>query len=45
MGQAKNLAGLVLISFQKELSKRDVYIHYDIEDYYQDIENLDKLDK
>jgi len=44
MGQAKDLAGLDLISFQKELSKRDVYIHYDIEDYYEDAKNLDKLD-
>lgn len=45
IGQAKNLAGLDLISFQQELSKRDVYIHYDIEDYHEDIKNLDKLDK
>jgi len=44
MGQAKDLAGMDLISFQKELSKRDVYIHYDIEDYYEDAKNLDKLD-
>lgn len=30
MGQAKKLAGLTQIDFQKELAKRDVYIKYDI---------------
>lgn len=45
MGQAKTLAGLDLISFQQELSKRDIYIHYNIEDYYEDVKNLDKMDK
>ena len=45
IGQAKGLAGLDLISFQQELSKRGVHIHYDIEDYYEDVKNLDKLDR
>ena len=45
IGQAKDLAGLDLISFQKELAKRDVYIHYDVDDYYSDLENLDKMDQ
>ena len=40
MGQAKNLAQLDLISFQKELAKRDVYIKYDIEDLEKDLKNL-----
>ena len=43
MGQAKNLAQLDLISFQKELAKRDVYIKYDIEDLETDLENLKYL--
>jgi predicted HTH domain antitoxin len=43
MGQARNLAQLDQISFQKELAKRDVYIKYDIEDLETDLENLKKL--
>jgi predicted HTH domain antitoxin len=43
MGKARKLAGLDLISFQKELSKRNVYIHYNIEDLEKDIENLKML--
>ncbi|MEL7124551.1 MAG: UPF0175 family protein [Bacteroidota bacterium] len=43
MGQARNLAQLDLISFQKELAKRDVYIKYDIEDLETDLENLKYL--
>ena len=42
IGQAKDLAGLDLVSFQKELAKRDVYLHYDINDYYSDLGNLGK---
>jgi predicted HTH domain antitoxin len=45
IGQAKDLAGMDLVSFQKELAKRDVYLHFDIEDYYSDLENLDKMDQ
>lgn len=45
IGQAKDLAGLDLVSFQKELAKRDVYLHYDINDYYSDLENLVELGK
>ena len=45
IGKARKLAGLDLIAFQKELVKRDVYIHYDIEDFHKDIENLNELDQ
>lgn len=45
IGQARKLAGLDLISFQKELSKRDIYIHYDAEDLISDVETLKRLDK
>jgi len=45
MGQARNLAGLDQLSFQKEMAKRDVYIKYDIEDLETDLENLKKLRK
>ncbi|NEN24291.1 UPF0175 family protein [Cryomorpha ignava] len=40
MGQARNLAQLDQISFQKQLAKRDVYVKYDIEDLETDLENL-----
>jgi predicted HTH domain antitoxin len=40
MGRAKRLAGLDLISFQGELAKRNIYIHYGVEDLKQDIETL-----
>ncbi len=43
MGKAKNLAGLDLISFQKELAKRNVYIKYGIEDLEQDLKTLESL--
>jgi len=45
MGQARNLAQLDQISFQRELAKRDIYIKYDIEDLETDLKNLDKLKK
>jgi len=44
MGQARKLAGLDLISFQKELAKRDIYIHYDTEDFLSDVETLKKIE-
>ena len=44
MGQAKKLAGLTQIEFQKEMSKRGVFIKYDIEDFEKDLETLNSLD-
>ena len=43
MGKAKALAKLDLISFQKELAKREVDIKYDYEDYLTDMKNLEDL--
>lgn len=43
MGQAKKLAGLTQIEFQLELSKRDVHIKYDVEDFEKDLKTLKKL--
>jgi len=40
LGQAKRLADLDQISFQKELVKRDVYIHIEEEDVLRDAKNL-----
>lgn len=44
IGQAKKLAGLTQIVFQKELSKRNVLIKYDVEDLETDLKNLSFLD-
>ncbi len=41
LGQAKRMAGLGQIAFQKELGKRGVYIHYDMSDFEMDLKNLD----
>lgn len=40
MGQARALAGLDLISFQKELSKRNIYVHFDMNDLKKDLKNM-----
>ena len=40
IGQAKNLAQLDLITFQKEFAKSDVYIKYDVEDFNQDLRTI-----
>ncbi len=40
IGQAKRLTGLDQISFQNELAKRDIYIHFTIEDVLKDVETL-----
>lgn len=43
IGQAKKLAGLTQIEFQKEMSKRGVLIKYNVEDLEQDLETLKEL--
>lgn len=40
MGQARQLAQLDQIQFQKELAKRDIYLHYALEDFETDLNNL-----
>ena len=42
-GQAKNLAQLSHLDFQRELGKRDVYIKYDIQDLKDDLKTLELL--
>ncbi len=44
MGQARKLAGLHQLDFQKELAKREVCVKYDLEDLEKDLENLKILD-
>lgn len=43
MGQAKKLAGLTQIEFQKEIAKRGVLVKYGIEDLKKDLETLHTL--
>ena len=43
IGQAKKVARLNLLDFQQELSKRDVFIHYEVEDIEKDLQNLQSL--
>ena len=43
IGKARKIAGLSLIDFQKELAKRNIYLHITIEDINTDLKNLRKL--
>lgn len=40
IGQARQLAGLDLISFQHELVKRNIYIQFGVDDFEKDLKNL-----
>ena len=41
LGKASEFAGLHLSQFQKELAKRQIPVHYDVDEYQQDIQTLD----
>lgn len=43
MGQARRLADLDQISFQKELAKRNMYLKYSLEDLEDDLRAIDEL--
>ena len=45
MGQAKKLAGLTQIEFQRAMKHRGVYLKYDLDDLELDMRNLRKEDK
>ena len=40
LGSASQLAGLHQIEFQRLLANRGICIHYDLEDYQLDVQNL-----
>ena len=42
-GKARELAELNIWSFQQLLGDRGINIHYDIDDFDQDLHNLEKL--
>ncbi|MBA7708512.1 hypothetical protein ES703_117414 [subsurface metagenome] len=43
LGQAARVASLSQTQFLKELGKRKIPIHYDIEDFNKDLETIEKL--
>ena len=43
IGKARKIAGLNLIAFQKELAKRNIYLHLSIKDLETDLKNLSLL--
>ena len=45
LGQARNFADLDQVSFQHELSKRDIEIKYELEDLESDMRTLELMDK
>ena len=42
-GKARELTGLNVWSFQQLLGHRGINIHYDVEDFDEDMQNLKKL--
>jgi predicted HTH domain antitoxin len=40
LSRASKIAGMETMDFQKLLSERDICIHYDVEDFEQDIQSL-----
>ncbi|MCB0599175.1 MAG: UPF0175 family protein [Lewinellaceae bacterium] len=44
-GQASEFAGLSQYSFQQELGKRGLFIHYDTDDLKEDLKTLESLRK
>ncbi|MCT7954282.1 UPF0175 family protein [Laspinema palackyanum] len=42
-GKARHLAGINILDFQRELSKRGICVNYDVEDFQQDLKTLKEL--
>lgn len=42
-GKARELAGLDVWSFQQLLGAREINVHYDLDDFNDDLQNLKKL--
>ncbi|MBD1865763.1 UPF0175 family protein [Cyanobacteria bacterium FACHB-471] len=43
LGKASRLLGMTQLEFQTLLASRDLYIHYDVEDLYEDVRKLQEL--
>lgn len=40
LNRASKIAGMDVMDFQKLLANRNIYIHYDVEDFEQDVQHL-----
>lgn len=40
LSRASKIAGIELIDFQKLLADRNICVHYDVEDFEQDVQHL-----
>ena len=40
LGRASKIAGIEIMDFQKILAARGICIHYDVEDFEQDVQHL-----
>ncbi|MEP7128771.1 MAG: UPF0175 family protein [Chitinophagales bacterium] len=43
LGSASKLAGLHQIQFQRELAKRKIPIHYDVQDFEKDLHTISEM--
>ena len=43
LGQASRLAGMTRVEFQKLLADRKIPLHYGVDDFDQDLKNLDEV--
>ncbi len=43
LGQASRFAGMNRVAFQHLLASRQIAIHYDVEDFEQDVKNLREM--
>ncbi|MDJ1181186.1 UPF0175 family protein [Roseofilum sp. BLCC_M91] len=43
IGKARHLAGMHLLEFQKEIASRGICIHYDVEEFEEDMKTLQAL--
>ncbi len=43
LGKAREMAGMTVWTFQQLLGSREISIHYDIEDYEEDLATLKEL--
>jgi predicted HTH domain antitoxin len=44
-GKAREMAGMSVGAFQQLLGSRDIPVHYDLEDYEEDLATLKELDQ
>ncbi len=43
IGKARRLAEMSLLEFQREIARRNICIHYDVEEFEEDIKTLKQL--